>query len=88
MKPKVILAQNTDYPPCTSIGIGIDLDLSSFGPDFARGLEEVCNIDITFVQSAWYECWGNNKIGSGLLNGDYHGCTTYTNTKRGSQQAP
>lgn len=78
-KPKVILAQATDYPPYTSIGD--DLDLSGFGPDFARGLEEVCNIDIVLVETDWSNCWGSNKIGSGLLNGDYHGCTTYTNTK-------
>lgn len=34
------------------------------------------------MQTAWSECWGNNKIGSGLLlNGDYSGYATYTNTK-------
>lgn len=78
-KPKIILAQNTDYPPYTSLGI--DLAISGFGPDFARGLEDVCNIDITLVQTAWGNCWGSNTVGPGLLNGDYHGCTTYTNTK-------
>jgi hypothetical protein len=79
MKPKVILAQDTNYPPYTSLGE--DLGISGFGPDFARGLTEVCSIDIVLVETAWSNCWGSNKIGPGLLNGDYHGCTTYTNTK-------
>lgn len=79
MKPKVILAQDTNYPPYTSIGV--DLELSGFGPDFARGLDEVCNIDIVLVETDWADCWGSNKIGPGLSNGEYHGCTTYTNTK-------
>lgn len=77
--PKVILAQDINYPPYT--GIGTDMKLTGFGPDFAMGIEEVCNIDIVLVQAAWSECWGSNKIGPGLLNGDFHGCTTYTNTK-------
>ena len=77
--PKVVLAQDTNYPPYTSIGE--DLDISGFGPDFARGLDEVCDVDIVLVQTEWASCWGSNKIGSGLSNGEYHGCTTYTNTK-------
>merc|ERR1719491_992384 len=76
---KVILAQDIDYPPFT--GIGEDLKLSGFGPDFARSLEEVCDIEVVLVQTDWSNCWGDNKIGLGLLNGYYHGCTTYTQTK-------
>lgn len=79
MKPKVILAQDIDYPPYTSIGA--DLELSGFGPDFAKGLEEVCHIETVLVEARWGDCWGSNVIGQGLLNGHYHGCTTYTHTK-------
>jgi hypothetical protein len=78
-RPKVILAQALDYPPYTSMGI--DLGISGFGPDFARGLEDVCEIDVILVETAWSECWGSGKIGNGLLSGHYHGCTTYTGTK-------
>lgn len=78
-KPKLILAQDVDYPPYT--GISDDFEMSGFGPDFAKGLEEVCNIDVTLVQGAWSDCWGNNMIGPGLLNGYYHACSTYTHTK-------
>ncbi len=77
--PKVILAQDVDYPPYT--GIATDLSLTGFGPDFARGLEQVCKIDVEVVQTSWSECWGSNKIGPGLLNGHFHGCSTYTNVK-------
>ena len=78
-RPKVILAQALDYPPYTSLGT--DLGISGFGPDFARGLEDVCEVDVTLVETAWSECWGDKKIGNGLLSGHYHGCTTYTGTK-------
>lgn len=78
-RPKVILAQALDYPPYTSMGI--DLEISGFGPDFARGLEDVCEVDVILVETAWSECWGGGKIGNGLLSGHYHGCTTYTGTK-------
>lgn len=78
-KPKVILAMDVDYPPYTSIGE--DLSLSGFSPDFAKGLEEICAIDIEVVQASWAECWGSDKIGPGLLNANYHGCAAYTHTK-------
>lgn len=85
-KPKVILAQDTNYPPYASLGA--DLELTGFGPDFARGLEEVCNIDVTLVETRWSDCWKDesigdktvSSIGDGLLSGHYHGCTTYTGT--------
>ena len=77
--PKVILAQALDYPPYTSLGD--DLSISGFAPDFARGLKEVCDIDITLVESEWNQCWGSNKIGNGLISGHFHGCTAYTGTK-------
>jgi len=80
MKPKVIIAQATDYPPWTKVGD--DLEISGFGPDCAKGLEEVCDIDIVLVQTAWNDCWASSgSIGSGLLNGHYHGCSAYTHTK-------
>lgn len=78
-KPKVILAQALDYPPYTKIGQ--NLEISGFGPDVARGLEDVCDIDVTLVETAWKQCWGDNKIGNGLLSGHYHGCSTHTATK-------
>lgn len=76
---KVILAQALDYPPYTSIGI--DLGISGFAPDFARGLEDVCELDVILVETDWSECWEGEKIGNGLSSGHYHGCTTYTAAK-------
>jgi len=75
---KVILAQDIDYPPYT--GIDESLNLSGFGVDFAKGLEEVCDLDVVVIQASWGDCW-SNKIGVGLSTGYYHGCTTYTNTR-------
>ena len=77
--PKVILAQALDYPPFTSIGE--DLSISGFGPDFARGLTKVCDIEIELAETDWNECWtSEGTIGRGLTEGTYHGCTTYTGT--------
>merc|ERR1719148_240189 len=70
---------DVDYPPYTAIGE--DLLLSGFSPDFAKGLEEICYVDIEVVQASWAECWGSDKIGPGLLNANYHGCAAYTHTK-------
>merc|ERR1719491_2769667 len=70
---------DVDYPPYTAIGE--DLSLSGFSPDFVKGLEEICYVDIELVQASWAECWGSDKIGPGLLNANYHGCAAYTHTK-------
>ncbi len=79
-RTKVILGQPLDYPPYTQMGI--DLGISGFVPDFARGLEDVCELDVTLVETAgWSECWEGEKIGNGLASGHYHGCTSYTAAK-------
>jgi hypothetical protein len=80
-RPKVILAQDVNYPPYAQLGpVSEDSPLSGFGADFARGLPEVCDIDIALVQTQWLRCWDTDHIGQGLATGEYHGCMTYTHT--------
>ena len=43
-------------------------------------LNEVCDINVTVVESRWKNCWDAGEIGAGLLNGWFHGCMTYTHT--------
>lgn len=80
-KPKVLLAQDINYPPYAYLsdspadGFG----LTGFGPDVARAAGKRCGLDVYITQTEWDDCW-NGKIGTGLLNGHYHGCMTYTHT--------
>jgi len=80
-RKQVILAQAVDYPPYATLD-PTTLEIAGFGPDVARGLEEVCDIDVVLVETQWDKCWVDGKIGigDGLLNGHYHGCSTYTHT--------
>jgi hypothetical protein len=55
-----------------------DFPVSGFGAEFAKGLEDVCDIDVTVVQTQWARCWQVDRIGEGLSLGEFHGCTTYT----------
>jgi hypothetical protein len=80
-RPKVILAQDVDYPPYAQLGpLSEDSPLSGFGADFARALPEVCDLDVALVQTQWERCWDADRIGEGLATGEYHGCMTYTHT--------
>ena len=80
-KKKVILAQELNYPPYTSLSS--EFEIAGFAPNFARGLEVVCQIKVVLVETQWNKCWVDSKtgIGDGLLNGHYHGCTAYTHTE-------
>jgi hypothetical protein len=78
---KVVLAQDVTYPPYAQLGlVSEDSPLSGFGPDFARALPEVCDLDVVLVETQWLRCWDSDRIGEGLATGEYHGCTTYTHT--------
>jgi len=80
-KPKLILAQDIDYPPYAQLGpASEDFPISGFGPEFAQGMLAVCDVDLTLVQTQWSRCWENDRIGEGLALGEFHGCTTYTHT--------
>jgi hypothetical protein len=80
-RPKVILAQDVNYPPYAQLGpVSEDSPLSGFGADFARALPEVCDLDVALVQTQWLRCWNDDRIGEGLATGEYHGCMTYTQT--------
>ena len=81
-KPKLILAQDVDWPPYAFIGQppASDFDVAGFGHDVAHGMAPMCGIEVVTVQTAWAECWGDNKIGPGLQAGEFHGCMTYTHT--------
>ena len=80
-RPKVILAQDVNYPPYAQLGpVSEDSPLSGFGADFARALPEVCDLDVVLTQTQWLRCWDTDRIGEGLATGEYHGCMTYTHT--------
>ena len=49
--------------------------------DVIDGMSELCELDIIPVQTNWENCWADNEIGQGLLNGHFHGCMSYTHVK-------
>merc|ERR1719324_1143571 len=81
-RPKIILAQDVDWPPYAYVATPPegDYEVAGFGHDVAKGLESVCDIEVVTRQAAWSECWGDNKIGDKLDAGAFHGCMTYTHT--------
>jgi len=81
-RPKLVLAQDVDWPPYAYVAVPPegDFEVAGFGHDVAKGLASVCDLEIVTRQTQWSECWGDNKIGSGLDSGIFHGCMTYTHT--------
>lgn len=81
-KPKIILAQDIDWPRYAYLGVPpeSDFEVAGIGHDIAMGLESVCNLSMTVVEMKWSKCWGNAIIGKGLEHGEVHGCMTYTHT--------
>lgn len=81
-RPKIVLAQDVDWPPYAYVAVPPegDYDVAGFGHDVAKGLESVCDIDVVTRQTAWTDCWANDAIGDKLDEGVFHGCMTYTHT--------
>lgn len=91
-KPRISLAVDVDYPPYAMMTVppNGDYEIGGFGADVAKGLEEVCDIEISVRQTLWSECWdGSNELntygqgpraGIALEAGYFHGCMTYTHT--------
>jgi hypothetical protein len=78
-RPKLILAQDIDYPPYAFLGgPDQDFDVAGIGHDIAHGLKEVCDIDVVTVQTDWSKCWEGRRIGRDLAAGEMHGCMTFT----------
>lgn len=54
-RPHLILAADVDWPPYAYIGGGPSFDNEGIGADVARGMGNLCDIDITIVQTGWSE---------------------------------
>lgn len=81
-RPKLILAQDVNYPPFAFMGgVESDFDVSGIGHDVAFGLKEVCDIDVFTVQTTWANCWNGDRVGRALAAGEFHACMTFTNLR-------
>ena len=81
--PRILLGIDTDYPPYATLVYppeANDTVVGGFGPDIAKALMDVCDIEVTTIEAKWAECWGDAIIGDSLRAGYYHGCETYTHT--------
>ena len=47
------------------------------GPDVAAALSEVCEIEVTTIEANWDDCWGDNVIGDGTLQGWHFAARTF-----------
>lgn len=81
-RPKLLLAQDIDWPPYAFISEPPESDftVAGFGNDFAKGMAPGCGIDVVTMETQWGKCWNEGKLGVGLETGYYHGCMTYTHT--------
>lgn len=82
-KPKIILAQDINYPPYAymSDDPATGFSLTGFGYDVAQAMNNQCDLEVYTVQTNWDLCWDAGAIGDGLSHGFYHGCSTYTRTR-------
>lgn len=81
-KPKIILAQDIDWPPYAYLAEPPEGDLTTggIGRDIAMGMASMCNLDVTVIEAKWSECWSGGRTGEELKMGIYSGCTVYTHT--------
>jgi len=83
---KLMMAQDINFPPYAFItdplhgGEFDDYHLTGIGHDMIHGMGDLCDWDVTVVQTPWTDCWAPGTIGRDLLAGVYHGCMTYTHT--------
>ena len=58
-KARLIFAQDIDYPPYAYLASPPegDFTIAGFGHDVAMGLEQVCPVEVTVVQTKWSDCW-------------------------------
>jgi len=79
-RPKLVLAIEPNWPPYAFIDPYTGSN-DGMAVDMAKGMGELCNLDVVITQTQWTECWVDRSIGRGLLNGDYHACMTYIYSK-------
>jgi hypothetical protein len=82
-RPKLILAQDVDFPPLATLGPEEeDFPMSGFTVDFANGMMHTgsCDVDVKIVQTQWLKCWDSDRIGDSLSRGDFHACSSYVQT--------
>eukprot|EP00241_Pyramimonas_parkeae_P005279 CAMPEP_0114252418 /NCGR_PEP_ID=MMETSP0058-20121206/15826_1 /TAXON_ID=36894 /ORGANISM="Pyramimonas parkeae, CCMP726" /LENGTH=358 /DNA_ID=CAMNT_0001366351 /DNA_START=185 /DNA_END=1261 /DNA_ORIENTATION=- len=79
-KPRLVLAAQPNWPPCAFVNLRTGA-MEGVAADIAKGMGELCGFDVVIAETKWTDCWADQKIGRGLLNGHYHGCMTYTYTK-------
>mmetsp|Transcript_11306 Transcript_11306/g.21536 ORF Transcript_11306/g.21536 Transcript_11306/m.21536 type:complete len:398 (+) Transcript_11306:220-1413(+) len=79
-RPRLVLATEPYWTPYTFIDPRTGLS-EGVVVDVAKGMSKLCDLDITVTQTKWTECWADQAMGPGLVNGDYHACMTYTHSK-------
>ena len=82
-KPRLIIAQDINYPPYAYLAVPPEGDYSvgGFNPTVGAGVAKACGMEYTPVQTKWKQCWDAGAIGEGLVTGQYHGCSSYTHTQ-------
>ena len=84
-KPKIILAQDINYPPYAFLADpetpNDDFELAGLIVDITNGMNKTCPYEVVHVQTDWDSCWFNNAIGVDLKNEVFDGCMSYTHTK-------
>jgi len=79
-KPRLVLAAEPNWAPYVYVNPQSG-NMEGVAVDIAKGMGELCDIDVFVTETKWAECWTDQAVGRGLLNGHYHGCMSYTYTK-------
>lgn len=88
-RPKLILAQDINWPPYAYLSSepGADTEVAGFGNDMAMAIGDECGIEIAVMQTDWRSCWENGTIGKDLMDGAFHACLAYVHTAERSRSA-
>jgi len=81
-RTKLILAQDIDWPPYAYVAVPPegDFEVAGIAHDMVKAMADLCDWDVTVVQTNWVGCWDSGHAGADLLAGVYNGCMTFTNT--------
>ena len=90
----VVLGLQPDFPPFATFTDSNPKQLAGFNVEFAKLMLPICNMQVDTILYQWDDCWGpapaalqnlpgpgiTEYIGKGILQGEIHGCTSYTHT--------
>eukprot|EP00241_Pyramimonas_parkeae_P005320 CAMPEP_0114250272 /NCGR_PEP_ID=MMETSP0058-20121206/14607_1 /TAXON_ID=36894 /ORGANISM="Pyramimonas parkeae, CCMP726" /LENGTH=372 /DNA_ID=CAMNT_0001363913 /DNA_START=232 /DNA_END=1350 /DNA_ORIENTATION=- len=79
-KPRLVFAAEPYWAPYVFVNPHTGL-IEGLTVDMVGGMGKLCDFDFALSETLWTECWSDEEVGRGLLNGDFHACMAYAHTR-------